>query len=180
MVANAPPVATIDFEPTNLPFIMMNTSLGEDAGAFAVGGIVFAATAGAALLNGDAVFWSAAAGVVNKSTTAGDRLKRAGIIVGAVPRSMFSSALKVIQRLGDIGLSAGILNDPVLVCTYGMCYAVADGVIAAGAQVTFSATTAGRVTAAASAAVTDAMGAVGVAIDAAGAGGDKIRVLVRC
>lgn len=179
MVATASPVATVSRRPTNYPWIIQNDALGEDAGAFAVGGIANVYTAGATLLIGDAVFISAAF-TVNKSVVAGDRLKRAGIVVGGLTRSVVSGTLEALQNLIDVGDQAAVVNDPILVCTSGICYAVADGVIAAGTLVTLSAATAGRVTAAASAAVTDAEGVLGQAIDAAAANGDKIRVKVNC
>lgn len=171
------PLAVGGRRPTNFPWILTNDANGEDLGAFACGGYVVVATAAATLLIGDAVFWSAAFNV-NKSTTAGDRLKRAGIVVGSVPRAVQDYTLEALQSTLDIGDQAALVNQAVLVCHRGIALATADGVIAAGAQVTFSATTAGRVTAAATAAVTDAMGVVATAIDAAAANGDKIRVLV--
>lgn len=171
------PVQDASKKPTCLPFILTDDHAGDGGGQFAVGGLCFLAKAAAALLVGDAVFWSAA-GTVNKSTVAGDRLKRAGILVGGAPRTLADYVQEAMVRSGDIGGVASAANDTVLVCYRGVCVAVADGVIAAGAQVTFSAGTAGRITAAASAAVTDAMGVVGTAIDAAAANGDKIRILV--
>lgn len=179
MVATASPVATVSRRPTNFPWIISNDSLGEDAGAFATGGTATIYTAGATLLIGDAVFVSAAF-TVNKSVVAGDRLKRAGIVVGGISRSVESGTLEALQNILDLGDQAAVVNDPVLVCTDGICYAVADGVIAAGTLVTLSAATAGRVTASASAAVTDAEAVLGQAIDAAAANGDKIRVKVNC
>jgi hypothetical protein len=177
MPATAPPVAQSGRRPTNLPWILSSDLLGEDRGAFAVGGIVIVAKAGAALNIGDAVYISAA-GVVNKSTTAGNRLFRCGVVVGPGPRSLQEGTKEVIQRLADVGLQAAATDDPVLVCILGLCYAVADAAIAAGTQVVLSTTTAGRVAPIASAAITDAEASLGQAFDAAGAGADVIRVLV--
>ncbi len=196
MAATNPPVATVDREPTNLPWIMMNDSLGEDGGQFAVGGVVFVATAGAALNIGDAVFISGV-GTVNKSVTAADHQKRCGIVVGPVARAVVSSFQKVIQRINDVGLQAAATNDPVLVCFGGLCYAVADAAITVGVAVAPSTTVAGRVrpatnpvVAAGATAVTStaANGAIitgdgfnriiGMAFDASAAAGNIIRVLV--
>jgi hypothetical protein len=171
------PIAVGGRRPSNFPWILTNDAGGEDLGAFACGGYVVVATAAATLLIGDAVFWSAAFNV-NKSIVAGDRLKRAGIVVGGVQRAVEDYTAEVLQNALDVGEVAALVNQPVLVCHRGIALAIADGVIAAGAQITFSAATSGRVTAAASAAVTDAMGVVATAIDAAAANGDKIRVLV--
>jgi hypothetical protein len=177
MPAVAPPIHVGTRRPTNLPFVLYSNLLGEDKGAFAIGGACFILTAGATLLVGDAVFMSAAF-TVNKGTAAGNRVLAVGIVAGGVPRTQESATLEVIERLNDVGLQAGILNDPVVVMCNGFCYAVADGVIAVGAKITLSTGTAGQVTAAPSAAVADAEGVIGYAVDAAGAAGDKIRVKV--
>lgn len=171
------PVVQSGRKPTCLGWQLTNDSQGDDGGAFATGGLVCLAKAAATLLIGDAVFWSAAF-TVNKSTTAGDRLKRAGIVVGGVPRSLADYVLEVLQTPLDIGETAGVANDIVLVCYRGICVGITDSAIAAGAQVTFSATTSGRLVAAATAAVTDAMGVVGTMVDASGANADKARVLI--
>jgi len=171
------PVALSGKKPTVLPGLLLNDDNGLDGGAYANGGLYCVAKAAATLLIGDAVFWSAAF-TVNKSVTAADRLKRAGIVAGGVPRAMADYILEVISRSGDIGLVAGNANDIVLVCYRGICIGIGDSAIAAGTQVTFSATTAGRLVASATAAVTDAMGVVGTMVDATAANGDKARILV--
>lgn len=171
------PVAVAGKKPTVFPFILLNDDLGSDGGAYATGGLCLVAKAAATLLIGDAVFWSAAF-TVNKSTTAGDRLKRAGIVVGGVPRATADYILETLQTPLDVGEIAGNANDIVLVCFRGICIGVTDSAIAAGAQVTFSATTAGRLVVAATAAVTDAMGVVATMVDASAANADKARVLV--
>lgn len=171
------PVATSGRKPTVLGGVLMNDDSGLDGGAYATGPVCVVAKAGATLLIGDAVFWSAAF-TVNKSTTAGDRLKRAGFVVGGVPRSMADYTLEALLNALDIGEIAGNVNDTVLVAVGGIAIGIADSAIAAGAQVTFSATTAGRLVASATAAVTDAMGVVGTTIDASAANADKLRVLV--
>jgi|SRR6267142_349121 len=171
------PVAVSGKKPTVFPFILTNDDDGLDGGAYANGGLCLVAKAAATLLIGDAVFWSAAF-TVNKSTTAGDRLKRAGIVVGGVPRAIADYILEALQTPLDVGEVAGNANDIVLVCYRGICIGIGDSAIAAGTQVTFSATTAGRLVASATAAVTDAMGVVATMVDATAANGDKARVLV--
>lgn len=171
------PVVQSGRKPTCLGWQLTNDANGDDGGAFATGGAVIMAKAAATLLIGDAVFWSAAF-TVNKSTTAGDRLKRAGVVIGGVPRALADYVLEALQNPLDIGETAGNANDIVLICYTGVCVGVTDSAIAAGAQVTFSAVTAGRLVAAATATVTDAMGVVGTMVDASAANGDKARVLV--
>src|SRR5437879_3464878 len=170
-----PPVAFAAHRPSVFPWTLPSDSGGEDKGAFAVGGDVFVVTAGATLLIGDAVYLSAAF-TVNKSAVAGNQVARIGIIAGGVPRSVEASTLEVFQRPGDIGVTAAVLNDPVLLCVAGLCVGVADGAIAAGAQVKLSTATAGQVTTATP--NTDSGKVLGTAWDAAGGVGDKIRILV--
>lgn len=163
--------------PTNFPWILTNDSLGEDLGQFATGGLVLVAKAAATLLIGDAVFWSAA-GTVNKSTVAGDRLKKCGIVIGGVPRGVQDYTLEALQSSLDIGEQAALVNQAVLVCWHGICLAVATGAISAGALVTFSAATSGRVVVSPAASAADAMGALGTAVDASAADADLLRILV--
>lgn len=163
--------------PTNLPWILTSDGLGEDNGQYACGGLVLVAKAAATLLIGDAVFWSAA-GVVNKSTVAGDRLKKAGIVIGGVPRAVQDYTLEALQSSLDIGEQAALVNQSVLVCYAGICLAVATGAITAGALVTFSAATAGRVVVSAAAAAADALGSLGTAVDASAADADLLRILI--
>lgn len=163
--------------PTNFPWVLTNDMLGEDNGQFATGGLVLVAKAAATLLIGDAVFWSAA-GTVNKSTTAGDRLKKAGIVVGGVQRAVEDYTMEALQSSLDIGETAALVNQPVLVCWHGIALAVATGAIAAGALVTFSAATAGRVVVSPAAAAADALGSLGTAVDASAADADLLRIMV--
>lgn len=169
------PIALTTHRPTNFVWGIYNDANAEDAGAFATGGDVLVATAAAALNIGDSVFQSAAF-TVNKSAVAGNQQLRIGIVVGGVPRSVESGTLEVSQRAGDIGIQAAAANDPVLIAVAGLAVAIADGAITAGASVKLSITTSGRVTTATVA--TDAGKILGQAWDAAGAAGDKIRVLV--
>jgi hypothetical protein len=154
---------------------MSNDALGEDAGAFGVGGDVIVCTAAAALNIGDGVFLSAAF-TVNKSAVAGNQVLVAGVVVGGVPRSTTDSTLEVLQRAGDIGAQAAATGERVLVCIAGLCIVIADGAITVGASLKLSAATAGRVTTATVA--TDAGKILGKAFDAAAGAGDKIRALV--
>lgn len=123
-------------KPTNFPWLMMSETLGEDN--VGLGGIVIRAKAAAVLNIGDAVFISAA-NTVDKSTTATDYAKRAGIVVGG--ENTFQN---VLQDDDDIGESAADANEDVLVCIAGMARAVAGAVIAAGDRMIADGTTAGR------------------------------------
>lgn len=203
MSAIGTPVARTGHRPTCFSWILLNDFLGEDNGDFAVGGLALVATAGAALLIGDAVYVSGAGFTVNKSITAANGLLRCGVIVGGVPRSVESGTLEVLQRFAsttstEVGGSAGVLNDPVLICIAGLCYVVADSAITAGTQIAPSTTTAGRVRPATAAAITagatavtsaaangaaditgDGINAIiGMAVDASTGAGDIIRALV--
>lgn len=179
MAATAPPVAQPGRRPTNFPWINLSDQLGEDKGAFAVGGIVIVFTAAAALNVGDAVFLSAAF-TVNKSVTAGDQLLSAGFVVGGTPRSLQDGTREAGGFL-EIGDAAAAVSDPVLVCVSGVAYAVAGAAITVGALLKFDSATAGRVIAATAPTGTNGLDAgrfVGRAIDAAAGAADKIRVLV--
>lgn len=123
-------------KPTNFPWLMMSESLGEDN--VGIGGMVIRAKAAAALNIGDAVFISAA-NTVNKSTTAADYQKRAGIVVGG--ENMF---MTVLQDDDDIGEIAADANEDVLVCIAGMCRGVAGATLAAGDRLIADGSTAGR------------------------------------
>ena len=100
--------------------------------------------------------------------------------MGGQKRAAESSIYEVLQRLnasgGDLGKAAGAQYDPVLVCIGGVCYAISDGAIGAGAPVKLSAGTSGQVTAAT--AGTDAGSILGYALEPATNAGDIVRVLV--
>lgn len=116
------------------------TLLTDESGdtELACGGLVIRAKAGATLLIGDAVFISAA-GAVNKSVTAADHLKAAGLVIGG--RNFGRHA---IQREADVGLTAALVNEEVYICQFGLCWGVAQAAITAGAYVKPDVTTAGR------------------------------------
>jgi hypothetical protein len=176
MVAVASPIAVSGHRPTLFPWIMLNDANGDDAGAYATGGIVCVMRASAALNIGDAVYQSGV-GTVNKSTTAGNQALVFGVVVGGTARAVQSATMEVIQRLGDVGLQAGATNDPVLICVGGICYVVGDSAaaITVAAPVKLSTTTSGRVTLATSG--TDAGKILGKAMDATpGAGGEILRI----
>lgn len=174
-----PPVSGGARRPSNVPWVILSEYAGDDFGRIGVGGECIVLLAAAALNIGDSVYGSAAFSV-NKSTTAGNQVLRAGIIVGGVPRSVESATLEVQQRInaagGDIGVQAAATNDPVLVCIQGVCYAVVDGAVTAWSQLKLSTTTAGQLTTATPG--TDAGKVVGMAVDASSGANQIIRVLV--
>lgn len=128
------------------------------------------------LLIGDAVFLSAAGGVVDKSAVTADHLKRIGLVVGG--RSFYNEAS---QDVLDIGEVAAAINQPVLVATEGTVYAVSDTTaILAGSYVAPSIITAGRIrlaTVTTDLVAGDTGKILGLALDAnGGVAGIKIRV----
>ena len=161
-------------EISNLPWLIGDDEI-EAIRGINVGGRVVRYTAAAALNVGDAVFISAA-GTVNKSTVAADHLKRAGIVVGG---EAIGAARVAVQRAADVGKAAAAAGQAVLVAVDGsICYAVAQAAIAAGAAVKPDLTTAGRVLTATIAAAADFGRVLGLAIEAAAAAGDKIRIQI--
>jgi hypothetical protein len=135
----------------------------------ALGGLVFRAAAAAALLIGDGVFTSAS-NQVNKSVTAGDRLKRAGLVVG--PDS--PSVTRAASLVGSAAAAA--LNDRVNVCYAGPAYGIAGSAILAGQQLMFSAAVAGRLIPATP--TTDAGKIVGTALEDQATTAAAVKVLV--
>jgi hypothetical protein len=176
MAATAPPVAQSARRPTNFPYILCNDFLGEDLGAFGVGGLVGIFTAAAALNVGDGVYLSAAF-TVNKSAVAGNQTLCLGVVVGGSPRSVQDGTVEALgfTEIGDPAcLAAG---ERVLVGLRGIFYAVADAAIAAaGSQLKLSTTVSGRVAPATIA--TDAGKIIGKNIDIAAGAGNFIRILV--
>lgn len=172
---------------TRLPWILLS----DDDSAEGVGGLLVVYKAAAALNVGDAVFISAAK-TVNKSVTAANHNKRAGVVVGG---QKFGRG--VVQRKNDVGTQAAAANEDVYVCIAGICYVVAQAAITAGAPIKLDTTTAGRVLTAAVLTIASGVVAVtsnaangdiingegesrilGHAIEAAAAVGDKIRALI--
>jgi hypothetical protein len=132
------------------------------------GGIVKVFKAAGALLIGDAVHMSAA-DTVNKTNVVANYVTQVGIVVGG-----FKTDMKILQAAEDIGeQAAGAANELVIVCTHGVCIGVAGAAINAGVRVTGGAATAGRVEA-----DVTAGRIIGLSLEAAGAPGDKLRILV--
>lgn len=151
--------------PSNFGYIGDNQSLG------AVGGLASKFTGTVALLVGDAVFASAD-NAVSKSTVAGDRLKRVGIVVGG---DNYGDREAVASD--DIGDAAAGAAGEVLVCYSGIAWGInGAGTITAGEQVMFSAATAGRLITATPA--TDAGKILGVALTTTAVAGAAVKILV--
>lgn len=145
--------------------------VGNSASAADLGGLTVRLKATAALLKGDAVF-SSASGEVNKSVTAGDRLKRVGIVVD-------SSVVNATRAATDVtnGGSAAGIGEYVNVCYSGVAYGITGATpITAGMQLMFSAATAGRLIPATP--TTDAGKIVGVALEDQATAGSAVKVLV--
>jgi hypothetical protein len=140
------------------------------------GGLVVKLKAAAQLLLGDSVYLSAAL-TVNKSNVAATNLARVGVVVGG--KGYYGETSQDILDIGDPAVAA---NDDVFVCYCGVAYAIADAAIVAGVKVTAGGTTtAGRVktaTVTTDVVAGDSGRIIGTALDAAGAAGDKIRVMV--
>lgn len=161
-------------EITNEPWVIGDDET-ETPRGISIGGRVIRYVAAGSLNIGDAVVLSAA-GVVNKSAVSADGLKRVGIVVGG---EQIGLARVVVQRKNDIGKLAATVNQAVLVAHVGVCWAVAQAAIAAGAYVKPDVTTPGRVLTAAvttDVAAGDTGKIIGIAIDAAAIAGDLIRV----
>lgn len=136
-----------------------------------LGGIAVSLKATAALLEGDAVF-SSASGEVNKSTTAGDRLKRVGIVVNPSVVNATRTAANVTA-----GVSAAAAGGKVYVCTCGVAYGITGATpLTAGMQVMFSDATAGRLIPATP--TTDAGKIVGLVLEDQATAGAAVKILV--
>jgi hypothetical protein len=145
--------------------------IGREDEDLALGGLVVKLTATAALLYGDAVFSSATLSA-NKSVTAGDRLKRVGIVVP----STFANAVSVAALVTG-GAAAAAAAGKVFVCYSGVAYAITGAsAITAGMQVMFSAATAGRIIPATP--TTDAGKIIGVALEDQATAATAVKILV--
>lgn len=134
-------------------------------------GIVAVFTPAVALLVGDAVLVSAA-NTVTKNLTAGDQVKRIGIVVGGDLTGM-----QACWESGMVGKNAATATTgKAIVCIAGVAYGIADAIIAAMSQVKLGATTAGRLAAATP--TTDAGKIVGFILTASAAAGDPVKVAV--
>lgn len=134
-----------------------------------VGGKVIQLQAGASLNIGDSVIISGTA-TCNKSTA--NTTQAIGIVVGgqSMPDGGVydpgSNSISFNATLISGGILAAVAGQYVYVMTQGVFWVVCDGVIANGAQIKLSPTTAGQVTLATSS-LTIAAGAVGVTSSAA-------------
>jgi len=126
-----------DFTPTNLEFVINED---QDETYAAIGGDVERYVAGASLNVGDVVYFSAAAGVVNKSTTIANYQTFAGVVVGG--RQTGGRALTMQNA---VGVLAANVNELVLVMVRGKMWVVSGAAITAPANVSADSTTAGRV-----------------------------------
>lgn len=150
---------------TNLGYI------GDNQVIAGYGGLVAKFTAAVALKIGDSVFLSAA-NTVSKSITAGDRLKRIGVVVGG---DAFGD--RETTDANSIGDEAAAIGGEVMVCYSGVAIGVAGAVaVTAFAPLMFDATTAGRLVPATPA--TDAGKIVGMAIEAQATAGSTFKLLV--
>lgn len=122
---------------TNLPYVR-HEPLGADVAAEYVGGQVIRALAGAALLIGDVVYWSAA-NTVNKSATTAAYAAFAGVVVGGA-----NTFFQCIDNDADLGITAADTGEEVLVQISGIAWVLAAAATAAGATVGVV-TTSGRV-----------------------------------
>lgn len=157
-----------EFTPTNLPYIK-----GKDSDAdIAIGGRCIEIACSGALKLGELVVVSAAR-TVNKSATAGNAIKRVGIVVGGDLTGMRAIADK--DQYGVLTVTSA--NGRALIQIDGLVYTIADAAIAAaGTQLALSAVVAGRV---ADAGATPAVGAiVGINLEVAGAAGDLMLTLL--
>lgn len=136
-----------------------------------LGGLTTRIKATAAVLYGDSVF-SSASGEVNKSVTAGDRLKRVGIVVDSSFSSASRAAIDVTN--GVQAADAGAYCD---VCYSGVAWGITGATpLTAGMQVMFSAATAGRLIPATP--TTDAGKIVGVVLEDQATAGAAVKILV--
>lgn len=146
-------------------------SWGIDPDAIAsAGGPTVSFTAGAALKIGDAVYVSAA-NTVNKSTTAADGTKFAGIVVGG--GGSFGAGYGIFES-NSTGLALVASGKVAEVQIAGVAWVVAGAAIVVGASVGLDTTTAGRV-------LTNVTAGqkIGIALTAAANPGDKIKILIQ-
>lgn len=124
-----------------------------------VSGTLIEYTALSALKLGEAVY-TQAAGVVEKSSTVGNHIYVAGIVVGGWNTDMQAIADSALVNV----LTAADAGERVLVLVHGIYWIISGGAITAGGQIVMDTGTAGR----AKAATTLAVAATGLTI-AAGA-----------
>lgn len=123
-----------------------------------------------ALKVGDAVVL-AAAGFVTKTAVAADGARFAGVVVGGGNNFGGDYAL---EDSGSTGYAIAAANKSVQVRVAGIVWVVAGAAVLVNAKLGLDTTTAGRVLTTITAGLI-----VGIAIDAAAASGDKIRMLIQ-
>ena len=136
----------------------------------AVGGEVNAFLAAGTLLVGDVVYISAA-NTVAKSATVGDYVSYAGVVVGG--KQTFGH---VGTLAADVGDTAALVGELVLVQNTGKAWVTSDAAITVGARVSQGAVTAGRVDDVAGAATTSQT--CGIALQAATGAAEVIQILI--
>jgi hypothetical protein len=156
---------------TRLPYVNNSNSYANAE----VGGTVKRFKAGGTLLIGDAVYLSAE-DTVNKATgvAGGNRRVSVGVVVGGQSYQKAGGSDRVAVASTETGATAATSNQWVLVQISGIAWAVADAAVTVNTMVALGATTAGRLDD-----VTFAAGdMLGIALDTATSGGDKIKVLI--
>ncbi len=123
-----------------------------------------------ALKIGDAVVL-AAASFVTKTAVAADGGRFAGIVVGGGGNFGGDYSL---EDSGSTGFAIAVANKSIQVRVAGIAWVVAGAAILVNAKLGLDTTTAGRV-------LTNATAGqiIGIALDAAAAAGDKIRILIQ-
>jgi hypothetical protein len=124
-------------QPTNF----LNINLSQiDTEVGGVGGIVIRVLAGATLLLGDVVYYSAA-DTVNKSATNANYAGFAGVVVGG---QTYDPAGTVMDTSTEVGGTAATVGQWVLVQINGIAFIKSDGAILAGSLVIPDASVAGE------------------------------------
>ncbi len=136
---------------TAMPWVLLEDTPDNNtiAGDPLPGGIVKVFQAAAPLNVGDHV-WISGLNQVNKSAVAADHVKAVGIVVGGDLTGMEcqSQAAQVGQPAASnvaIAGQPGNIPSRVIVCVYGVCWAIADAAIGVGVPIAGSITVSGRV-----------------------------------
>lgn len=106
------------------------------------GGRIIKASGGAALRLGDAVYFSATAGVVNKSVTAGDYLLFAGVVVGG--NNTNNKPLEFASAPGSQIVVCSASGKTVLVVIAGIAWVYCSAAVTAPVRLGPPTTTAGE------------------------------------
>lgn len=125
-------------QPTHYRSLLVSRRHDETISA---GGLIIRALGAAALNFGDAVYWSASGGTVNKSITAGDYLLFAGIVVGgdSTQYKVFDHAAAPTQYVACSGAGKG-----VLIQIKGICWVYCSAAVTAPVRIGPPTTTAGQ------------------------------------